>query len=75
MPSMIIKPAMADYKNKAEVMAAWKSGRDFIIQNFYHAYHGKPMSVRNVDTLIAEGFTHVEIRYARLTKCVFLDIR
>ena len=72
---MIIKPAMADYKNKAEVMAAWKSGRDFIIQNFYHAYHGKPMSVRNVDTLIAEGFTHVEIRYARLTKCVFLDIR
>ena len=72
---MILTPHLKDYDTKAEVIEAWKSGKDFIIKNFYHAYYGKPMTIRNIDTLIAEGFTHVEIRYYKMTKCIFLDLR
>jgi hypothetical protein len=72
---MILTPYLKDYDSKPEVLTAWKAGSDFIIKNFYHAYYGKPMSIRNIDTLIAEGFTHVEIRYYKMSKCIFIDIR
>jgi hypothetical protein len=75
MPSMILVPYAKDYDSKVETVNAWKAGSDFIIKNFYHAYYGKPMSIRNIDTLIAEGFTHVEIRYFKMQRCIFIDIR
>jgi hypothetical protein len=75
MPSMILVPHMKDYDSKVDTLAAWQAGKDFLIKNFYHAYHGKPMSIRNIDTLIAEGFTHVELRYHKMTRCIFIDIR
>jgi len=72
---MILVPHMKDFDSKVETLDAWKAGSDFLIKNFYHTYYGKPMSIRNIDTLIAEGFTHVEIRYYKMTRCVFIDIR
>ena len=75
MPSMILTPHLTDYSSKVETLKAWQLGSDFIIKNFYHTYHGKPMSIRDIDTLLAEGFTHVELRYHKMTRCIFIDIR
>lgn len=50
-----------DYKNRKAAIAAWESGKDFIINDICNPYDGKPASIRD----FAEP---VKIRYDRLTK-------
>lgn len=35
------------YKNKAEALTAWESGKDFIFNNFMSPWDGKPCSCRD----------------------------
>jgi hypothetical protein len=76
MPSLILVPAYGrDYQGKDAVLAGFKSGQDFRIIDYFNGLDGKYTSSRDVNQLIASGFTHLEIRYKKLTRCIFIDIR
>lgn len=76
MPSLILTPAYGrDYKSKAETLAAFHSEKDFIIQSALPGYAGLYCSKRDLAAFILDGFTHLEIRYRKMTLCIFIDIR
>jgi len=76
MPSLILSPAYGrDYKSKAEVLSAFNSEKDFIINSVMPGYAGLYCSKRDLSSFIRDGFTHIEIRYRKMTMCIFLDIR
>ena len=76
MPSLVLSPAYGrDYKSKAEVMAAFNSEKDFIIQSALRGYAGVYCSKRDLAAFILDGFTHIELRYKNMTMCAFIDIR
>tara|TARA_R100001129_G_C5095440_1_gene182548 strand:- start:296 stop:487 length:192 start_codon:yes stop_codon:yes gene_type:complete len=59
---MTVTPAYGrDYKSAKAAKAAWKSGKDFIIRDFFSPYDGKPCSIRDT-----QG--QVTIRYDKLRK-------
>jgi hypothetical protein len=55
-----------DYKSKAEVVAAWDAGKDFIIQGIMGG-HGRAVNKSDADHP-DYGVTGVRIRYAGATK-------
>jgi hypothetical protein len=64
--SLVLTPAYGrDYNSKDAVIADWKAGKDFIIENVFHPYSGKPISKRDV-----QDGTYVEIRYSKRRKLV-----
>ena len=79
MPSLVLTPAYGrDYKSKAAALAAFQGGQDFIFHNFYivgKGYAGTYCSIRDVAAFLADGFTHVEIRYNKTRMLTLLDIR
>jgi hypothetical protein len=76
MPSLILVPAYGrDYQGKDAVLAGFKSGQDFRIIDYFNGLDGKYTSFRDVNQFIDLGFTHLEIRYKKLTRCIFIDIR
>jgi hypothetical protein len=59
---MLVVPAYGrDYKSAKAAKADWKAGKDFIINDFFSPYDGKPCSVRDTKD-------QVMIRYDRLRK-------
>lgn len=65
---MTIYPAYGrDYKSKKEAIEAWKSGVDF---GSLHGY----VSLRDVETLKANGVKSLSIRYKKLTQQVIYDL-
>lgn len=59
---MLVVPAYGrDYKSAKEAKADWKAGKDFIINDFFSPYDGKPCSIRDTKE-------QVMIRYDRLRK-------
>ena len=75
MSTVILTPAYGrDYKNKAQVTNDWKDGKDFIIRNITDPYEGKPCSIRDTKFLKDAGYTHAQIRYARLTKLIMVKL-
>jgi hypothetical protein len=51
-----------DYKSKKEVLAAWDEGKDFIINDNFHASDGKPINKPQ-----AKPGEKFNIRYKKLT--------
>jgi hypothetical protein len=71
MKKVTVTPAFGrDYKSKAAVKADWDADKDFIIASFIDPWCGKPA---NKSDLIGAGYTHVELRYAKLTKLIMVD--
>jgi len=59
---MLVVPAYGrDYKSAKAAKADWKAGKDFIINDFFSPYDGKPCSIRDTKD-------QVMIRYDRLRK-------
>ena len=59
---MLVVPAYGrDYKSAKAAKADWKAGKDFIINDFFSHYDGKPCSIRDTKD-------QVMIRYDRLRK-------
>jgi len=59
---MLVVPAYGrDYKSAKSAKADWKAGKDFIINDFFSPYDGKPCSIRDTKD-------QVMIRYDRLRK-------
>jgi len=59
---MLVVPAYGrDYKSAKAAKADWKDGKDFIINDFFSPYDGKPCSIRDTKD-------QVMIRYDKLRK-------
>lgn len=67
---MVVKPAYGRiYKSAAEVKAAWKDNRDFVILDMHS---GPGLYVNRADALKVRTVQGVEIRYgARLEKALY----
>lgn len=68
----ILTPAYGrDYESKLAVQTDLYNNKDFILQNI-----SSPWSVRlcNLNDLVKTGFTHVEVRYAKLRRGLFEKI-
>lgn len=57
-----------DYKSKAAVQEAWDAGKDFIVQDMFSQWNGKP--VNKEDAARYEPDAIFTVRYARLSKTV-----
>lgn len=70
---MVLIPAYGrDYKSAAAVKADFEAGKDFIVQDYFSPYDGKPA---NKESLVQAGVKRVEIRYARLAKLVVVKVQ
>jgi hypothetical protein len=69
MKTLTIVPAYGrDYKNKQACLEDWNNGKDFQI------YSGPYCSNRDIETLRGDGYTHLSIRYAKLTRVVQIKL-
>jgi len=72
MKRVTVSPAFGrDYKSKAAAEADFNENKDFIIESFMDPYCGKPA---NKSDLKGAGYTHVELRYAKLTKLTIVEL-
>lgn len=53
-----------DYKTAKDAKADWESGKDFIIQDMFSAFDGKPINKEQAD----DACMNIQIRFNRLTK-------
>lgn len=73
MKTLSLTPAFGrDYASKGKAVHAWQTGQDF--RNETVGVSGQYVSVRDMETLRREGFTHVSIRYNRLTRVVVVHL-
>lgn len=56
-----------DYRSRAAAVADWKAGRDFILEDVWSSWNGKPFSIR--DTTPGEV---IRIRYAKRARVVLV---
>jgi len=56
---IILQPYLKDYKSKAEVLADFNAGKDFILNDMNSRWDGKPISIRDLEGL------KIEFRYAK----------
>lgn len=61
-----------DYKTVKAVKADWLAEKDFIIADFSDRYDGKPI---NREDAINAGIRRVGIRYNRLMKQTFIEVK
>jgi hypothetical protein len=70
MRTLTIVPAYGrDYFTRLEATDDWKAGKDFKVRS------GPYLSIRDSSALIRDGFTHVCVRYNRLSKSVDLELK
>jgi len=61
-----------DYRSKKEVIAAWESGKDFIIADVFDIWDGKPC---NLESARDAGMHRVNIRYKQLTQICVVTVK
>jgi hypothetical protein len=75
MKSLILIPAYGrDYKSQSALYEDIKSNKDFRIVDYFGGLDGRYVNRQQFKQLIQDGFTSLEIRYAKKTKCIFIDI-
>jgi hypothetical protein len=60
-----------DYKSKKEIEGSLVGDLDFLISDFHHPYHNKPI---NLPQIKEAGYTHVNVRYAQQRKVTVIEI-
>jgi len=69
---MTLVPAYGrDYKSKKAIEADLAAGKDFIINDMFSPWDGKPV---NVEGLRSEGITQVNVRYGQLRKVCVVQV-
>jgi len=67
MKSLILIPAYGrDYKSQSALYEDIKANKDFRIVDYFNGPQFKQLA--------NAGFTHLEIRYAKKTRCIFIEI-
>ena len=61
-----------NYKTAADASAAWAEGKDFAIAT--PGIPGRYCGINDKKHLLADGFTAVRIRFAKLTKSVDINL-
>jgi hypothetical protein len=75
MKSLILIPAYGrDYKSQSALFDDLKSGKDFRIVDYFYGNDGRYINRHQFTLLAKAGFTNLEIRYAKKTRCVFIDL-
>jgi hypothetical protein len=70
---MTLVPAYGrDYKTLKEVLQDWNSGKDFVIQDFFSRWDGKPVNRQDVEREGAE--TSVMVRYRNQTQIAMIKL-
>ena len=70
MNHLVVSPAYGrDYKSKKEVLEAWNSNKDFIIENVMDHYCGKPI---NKEDFEKTTYKSVELRYKNKTQSTYI---
>src|SRR6266536_5833297 len=59
-----------DYKSKAEVLAAWNAGEDFIVSDYSSRWDGKPIS-KSGAARYSPGVT-IQVRYKNLRSVMMI---
>ena len=74
MNQAVLVPAYGrTYKNKQQVEADFRNGKDFILQNLADRWTGKPCNQSDLQKY--STYSHVEIRYGKNnTKLVILEV-
>jgi hypothetical protein len=68
----VVTPAYGrDYIYKRSVLADFRDGKDFIMENIMDKYCGKPC---NIEDLKKAGYTRAQIRYNKKTRVVFVEL-
>lgn len=71
---MTLTPAYGrDYKSKKAVLVDWDDNKDFIIADFMHPDSGR--YVNKEDLHVGEHRGPVNIRYAKLTKVMVVQVK
>ena len=65
MNTLVVSPMYRDYKSQKEAVEAWKSNKDFRIENINDRWGGKPCNMSDVKRY-SPHYTHVEIRFNKL---------
>jgi hypothetical protein len=52
-----------DYRSKAQAIAAWEAGEDFILQDMMSPWDGKPI---DIESAREAGYHTINIRYRKL---------
>ena len=72
MNTLILVPAYGrDYHNAEDVIAAYKAGKDFLIQDISSRWDGKPANMED----LAKSYDTVKLRYLKHTRFVFLNAK
>jgi len=72
MKQLIIVPAYGrDYKNKEDAEKDWCANKDFKIQDMSSSFNGAYV---NKEDLENTTYTHVELRYDKLTEVTIIEI-
>lgn len=70
MPTVI--PAYGrDYRNKAQAIADWEAGKDFILQDISSPWDGKPI---NKEDAVRAGFREVNIRFKNMRQIAVVKV-
>lgn len=73
MNTIVLVPAYGrDYKSEVALMKDWKAGKDFKVASL--KWMGAYTSSNELDTLRAEGYTHIEFRFNKLNDLHILEI-
>jgi hypothetical protein len=71
MRTLTLVPAYGrDYKNQKQVAADFRSGKDFLIADFFCKWDGKPCNKQD----LRGQYEQVHIRYSRLMKLTVIQL-
>ena len=51
-----------------------KANKDFRIVDYFHGLDGRYVNRSQFKELAQAGFTNLEIRYSKKTRCIFIDV-
>jgi hypothetical protein len=75
MKSLILIPAYGrDYKNQSAIYDDLKANKDFRIVDYFNGLDGRYVNRSQFKELAQAGFTNLEIRYSKKSRCIFIDI-
>lgn len=61
-----------DYKSKKEVLAAWETFKDFIVQDIMSPWDGKPINLQDARS---SGMKSINLRYKGMTRVAVVKIK